>query len=369
MQVVFGAALFDGDNCVSFSSLRVDVTHHAAGGGGGAGAAGENATADSGGTGGAGVPNSITGAVVHYGGGGGGGASGFIEPLEPSWTAEIDYLIVAGGGGGGCDGGGGGGGGGLITSYAGAASTGDGRRRTQQSTEIDNCYEATETGTYTVHGVFTYCDTETAGGGWELFLHTDTGKIPGPLTAAAGSFVPVERTGQAHTALADTIAGISQGGVEIAIAWGDVRRGKVSHYQKAVSFALPIPCSGNTFAPAANGNSYCENDGYAATTITCLSSGEDSCGAFRTGKTVYTGSRNFGACYGHAYGIVAPNAGNSQCDWVTGGQGFSTGLAGQPQFHHLEPPRDTVQSMCHTTGIMGAGMCTMAQVCQHSTMR
>ena len=85
--------------------------------------------------------------------------------------------------------------------------------------ELQNCNDATSSGVYVVGAVTTYCDADTDGGGWELFLHTDNGQIPGPLTESGGSLDPLLRRGQANTALGDLVSGFPDGSVEIAIAW------------------------------------------------------------------------------------------------------------------------------------------------------
>ena len=193
-------------------------------------------------------------------------------------------------------------------------------RTSSRLQELDNCNEAAGNGVAVVRGITTYCDTEVDGGGWELFLHTDNGQIPGPLTESGGDFDPQRRQGEANTALADVLAGYPAGNVEVAIAWSSSAQHKprgLSSYDAAVGFFLPIAeDGGQTFAPSPNGN--CENDGYAPVEVSCLSG---DCGDIV--GTMYTGATNFGACYGRAYGLVRSNNGNAQCDWGPDSQDFT----------------------------------------------
>ena len=108
--------------------------------------------------------------------------------------------------------------------------------------DVVNCDDAIAPGVYTVNGITTYCDTETDGGGWELFVHTENGQIPGPLSVNGGVFDPRTRRGQANTALGDIISGYPEGSVEIAIAWGSQRTKykQLSSYEAAVAFFLPL---------------------------------------------------------------------------------------------------------------------------------
>ena len=184
---------------------------------------------------------------------------------------------------------------------------------------VKNCNQAKTSGVYVVDGVTTFCDATTAGGGWELFMHTDNAQIPGPLTKSNGNFDPVGRGGQANTAIKDIIAKYPEGTVEIAIAWGGAATTfrDLKTYEAAVAFMLPIPKSGQTFEPSPNGN--CKNGGYTAVTVKCLTG---KCGDIV--GTMYTGTNDFGVCYGKAYGLVRSNSARQpQCDWGPDAQDFS----------------------------------------------
>eukprot|EP01051_Picozoa_sp_SAG22_P000716 SAG22_NODE_21_length_31784_cov_15.522897_25_plen_1232_part_00 len=234
--------------------------------------------------------------------------------------------------------------------------------------DVNSCADAVASGVHTINGTQMYCDADTAGGGWQLVLHTGSSSIPGPLAAANGDFDPLGRRGAANLAVANLIGGFPVGTVELAIAWGitGTSYGSIQSHTAAVSFMLPIPVSGHTFLPSPNGN--CLSSGYTPVEVSCL---HGSCGDLV--GTMYTGGDDFGVCYGNAYGLVRSNGGNAQCDWTPDTQDFSaiyiahTGHSGcRNIYQHGSGTRVTSESMSmwvrmHRSSILSHVATTIAE--------
>ena len=189
--------------------------------------------------------------------------------------------------------------------------------------QISNCNDVEHSGLYNVNSRATYCDTDTGGGGFELFLYTDDMSIPGPLTQFNGDFDPAGRQGSATMNLEDIVLRMGAEEVEIVIAWGHLAEGytTLDTYDGAIKFKLP-----STFwrIPDLSGGRNCgaDNSQYGEVDVSCVSGDcQNFVGQF------YTGPNSFGACAGQGYGLVRrgpqPEEGDESedeevvnCDWL-----------------------------------------------------
>jgi hypothetical protein len=81
--------------------------------------------------------------------------------------------------------------------------------------------------------------------------------------------------------------------------------GGIDSYQEAVKFTIPNPES-QTLNPVL-GKNLCSSPQWSPVEVSCIN------GNCNFPKIMYTGTDSLGACYGHAYGLVASKEG--KCDF------------------------------------------------------
>lgn len=196
--------------------------------------------------------------------------------------------------------------------------------------KISNCNDVGHSGVYDVQGRVTYCDAETDGGGWELFLYTDDMSIPGRLGTPNGDFDPVTRQGRSTTSLRDLVADLSYRNVEIAISWGTMQSGysTMGTYDATIKLNVPYPGSA-MFGASASGNQACNNDKWKKVDVGCISGDcQNFVGQFYTSDS----PNSFGTCYGQGYGLLRRQDASgaidttSNCNWRSSENGDVTAI-------------------------------------------
>lgn len=150
-----------------------------------------------------------------------------------------------------------------------------------------------------------YVDDTFDGGGWQLVAYGDNGVLPGPLTAAAGTYDPLVRSGGA--VLGDALARVTAS-AQMAITWAQsgTPSGGLSSYTNGLWFTLPTPeaMTLTGVKPGAN------DAGFTPVSVSAVH------GPWGGPSAMFLRADTFGANYGDSYGLVGSStAGNPAVDW------------------------------------------------------